>query len=784
MTAQPAPGRTASPLDEPLRAVVGSAAGALAKMGLETVGDLLRHYPRRYAEHGELTDLASLEDGEHVTVLAQIASVTTRDMRYRRGKITEVTVTDGRGKLTLTFFKQAWREKELKPGRQGLFAGKVSTYRTARTVKRQLTHPDYEILDEYSDGAAQAAAEYVAQLIPVYPATQELPSWKIAGAVRLVLDTLGDLDDPIPADVRRRHGLAGLREAFRMIHRPADWGEKTSAEKRLKWDEAFVLQAALAQRRRAADALPAAPRPHSEHGLLADFLGRLPFTLTQGQREAAETIAAELARPHPMHRLLQGEVGAGKTVVAVQAMLQVVDAGGQAALLAPTEVLAQQHYRSITGLLGPLAEAGQLGGAENATRVALLTGSQQTAARRQALLDAASGAAGIVVGTHALLQEHVQFADLGLVVVDEQHRFGVEQRDALREKAPAGRPHVLVMTATPIPRTVAMTVFGDLDVATLAELPAGRSPIATHVVPAAEKPHFVERTWQRVREEVERGQQVYVVCPRIGGDTGSPAGKEAGASSGSGASSGRASTSRTAHARQPDSRAAAGDEPELEQAEWMEAGEDGPAHPARPAAAVTDLAPELERGPLSGLRIAVLHGGLPPDEKDRVMRAFAAGAVDVLVATTVVEVGVDVPNASVMVVVDADRFGISQLHQLRGRVGRGSAAGLCLLVTEAPAGSNARERLDALAATIDGFQLSRLDLEQRREGDVLGAAQHGRRSSLKLLTLLRDEKLIGEARDEAAALVAADPELDRHRALAAALEDLLGPDRAEYLEKA
>ena len=788
MTAHPAPGRTASPLGEPLRAVVGSAAGALAKMGLETVGDLLRHYPRRYAEHGELTDLASLQDGEHVTVLAQIASVTTRDMRYRRGKITEVTVTDGRGKLTLTFFKQAWREKELKPGRQGLFAGKVSTYRTARTVKRQLTHPDYEILDDHPGGAAQAAAQYAAQLIPVYPASQDLPSWKIAGAVRLVLDTLGDLDDPIPEDVRGRHGLTGLREAFRMIHRPADWGEKAVAEKRLKWDEAFVLQAALAQRRRAADALPAAPRPHSEHGLLADFLGRLPFTLTEGQRAAAETIAAELARPHPMHRLLQGEVGAGKTVVAVQAMLQVVDAGGQAALLAPTEVLAQQHYRSITGLLGPLAEAGQLGGAENATRVALLTGSQPAAARRKALLDAASGAAGIVVGTHALLQEHVQFADLGLVVVDEQHRFGVEQRDALREKAPAGRPHVLVMTATPIPRTVAMTVYGDLDVATLTELPAGRSPIATHVVPAAEKPHYVERTWQRVREEVERGQQAYVVCPRIGGDAGPPSGKDPGASSaassgeGDRSPSGTAATSRTADTAQPDPGAADG--PELEQAGWMEPGEDGAAHPARPATAVMDLAPELERGPLSGLRIAVLHGGLPPDEKDQVMRAFAAGAIDVLVATTVVEVGVDVPNASVMVVADADRFGISQLHQLRGRVGRGTAAGLCLLVTEATAGSGARERLDALAATVDGFQLSRLDLEQRREGDVLGAAQHGRRSSLKLLTLLRDEKLIGEAREEAAALVGADPELGRHPALAAALEDLLGPDRAEYLEKA
>ncbi len=753
---------TASPggaLEEPLRKVVGTTAGALAKMDLETVGDLLRHYPRRYAERGELSDLASLRDGEHVTVLARIASVTTRDMRNRRGKITEVTVTDGRGQLTLTFFKQAWREKDLKPGCQGLFAGKVSTYRTARTAKRQLTHPDYEILDGHDSGDTKAA-EYAAQLIPVYPATQDVSSWKIAAAIRVVLDTLGELDDPIPGDIRRRHGLAGLGEAFRMIHRPADWGEKAEAEKRLKWDEAFVLQSALAQRRRAADALPAAPRPHSDGGLLAEFRRRMPFTLTDGQRAATETIAAELGRGHPMHRLLQGEVGAGKTVVAVQAMLQVVDAGGQAAMLAPTEVLAQQHYRSITGLLGPLAEAGQLGGAENATRVALLTGSQPAAVRRQALLDAASGAAGIVVGTHALLQEHVQFADLGLVVVDEQHRFGVEQRDALREKAPAGRPHVLVMTATPIPRTVAMTVYGDLDVATLTELPAGRSPIATHVVPAAEKPRFIERTWERVREEVGLGRQVYVVCPRIGGDTVQ--------------TSGGTTAGKTAQAQTADDDGAA---------EGVDLGGDDSAATGRPATAVTELAPELERGPLNGLRIGVLHGGLPPDEKDRVMRAFAAGAVDVLVATTVVEVGVDVPNASVMVVMDADRFGVSQLHQLRGRVGRGSAAGLCLLVTEGPEGSKARERLDALAATADGFQLSRLDLEQRREGDVLGAAQHGRRSSLKLLTLLRDEKLIAEARAEAAELVGSDPDLARHPALAAALADLLGPERAEYLEK-
>jgi ATP-dependent DNA helicase RecG len=429
-------------------------------------------------------------------------------------------------------------------------------------------------------------------------------------------------------------------------------------------------------------------------------------------------------------------------------MLTVVDSGGQAALLAPTEVLAQQHHRSITALLGPLAERGLLGGSDIGTRVALLTGSQGTAARRHALLDVASGEAGIVVGTHALIQDAVDFFDLGLVVVDEQHRFGVEQRDALRAKA-AVPPHVLVMTATPIPRTVAMTVFGDLDVSTLTELPAGRSPISSHVVPAGEKPHFLDRAWQRVREEVEAGHQAYVVCPRIGGDVGDsrdeePAGEDGGP------------------VADPD--------------------QEGP--PLRPALAVLDVAPQLVDGPLAGLRVEVLHGRLPADVKDDVMRRFAAGEVDVLVATTVIEVGVDVPNATAMLVLDADRFGVSQLHQLRGRVGRGSAAGLCLLVSDAEAGTPSRERLDAVAATLDGFELSRIDLEARREGDVLGASQSGRRSSLRLLSVLRDERVIETAREDATRLVAADPGLDGSAALRAAVDALLEDERSDYLEKA
>ena len=727
-----------------------------SSLDVHTVGELLRHYPRRYEQRGELTDLANLRDGEHVTVLAQIKAVTTRPMRNRRGKLTEVTVTDGRGTLTLAFFRQPWREKELKPGLHGLFAGQVSSYGR----KRQLIHPDCELLGE-TDPGTELAAEHAAEIIPVYPATSQLPSWKIAKAIRTVLDTLDIADDPLPTAVRDRYGLLSQLAALHGIHRPAEFAEKDQAKLRLKWDEAFVLQTVLAQRRRAEDALPATSRIPRRGGLLDAFDAQLPFQLTGGQRAAGEEIMTALCREHPMHRLLQGEVGSGKTLVAVRAMLQVVDDGGQAVLLAPTEVLAQQHYRSLTQLLGPLGRAGELDGADQATRVALLTGSQGAKARRAALDDVASGAAGIVIGTHTLLYHRVRlddqvvFKDLGLVVIDEQHRFGVQQRDALREKAHGSRPHVLVMTATPIPRTVAMTVYGDLDVCTLTELPAGRTPITSHVVPAAEKPRFLERTWQRLREEVDGGGQAYVVCPRIGLDDGL---------------SGLTPVPGELDPADPDD--AAGEYEE-------EADAAG-----RPPRAVLDMAAELGQGPLAGLALRVLHGRLPADEKDDTMRGFAAGQVDVLVATTVVEVGVDVPNATIMVILDADRFGVSQLHQLRGRVGRGAKPGLCLLVTDAPEGSPARARLDAVASTVDGFQLSRLDLEQRREGNVLGAAQAGRKSSLKMLTLLADEELIGQARQEATALVDADPALASHPALAAAITALLDEEQAEFLEKA
>src|SRR5580692_6856257 len=750
-------------LGEPLTRVLGPKTGkALEEIfSLRTVGDLLRHYPRRFYTRGELTDLSSLREGDHVTVLARIVSVMEYPLpalpgKGRRTRL-EVIVTDDRARLVLTFFSGIGRyRRELRPDVVGMFAGTVSTFRN----RRQLVHPECQMLPGAAPNAdltPELAAEFAAEMIPVYPASGKFPSWKIAMSVKTVLDTLDVGEDPLPAQLRERYQLAGRAEAIRAIHRPLDRADWNRARDRLKWDEAFLLQAALARRRLAAAAMPAMPRPHIDGGIADEFDARLPFTLTAGQVAVGQSLAVDLACAYPMHRLLQGEVGSGKTVIAIRAMLQVVDAGGQAALLAPTEVLAQQHYRSVTDMLGPLARRGQLGAAEHATGVALLTGSVGAAARRSALSDVFTGDAGIVIGTHALLEEQVQFADLGLVVIDEQHRFGVEQRDALRAKAADNRPHVLVMTATPIPRTVAMTVYGDLETSTLTELPAGRSAIATHVVPTADKPHFLERAWARVKEEVSRGQQAYVVCPRIG-DGPDPDADD--------------------YADEDDFAVMEPTTVDLSHGVPRSVTNVGRRQPL----SVLDVAATLDAGPLAGVRLGILHGRLHPDEKDRVMREFSAGQIDVLVATTVIEVGVDVPNATVMVVMDAERFGVSQLHQLRGRVGRGTAPGLCLLVTEAPPGSPSRERLDAVAATLDGFKLSRLDLEQRKEGDVLGAAQAGRQSSLRLLRLLPDEDLIVRAREEASAVVSADPHLAEHPALRDAIDELLGP-QAEYLDK-
>ncbi|GLZ79921.1 ATP-dependent DNA helicase RecG [Actinorhabdospora filicis] len=715
-------------LDTALTKVLGGkTAEALEDaLDLRTVGDLLRHYPRRYAERGERTDLATLEIGEQVTIMAEIRAVNRKQMRTKRGSMLEVLVGDGDRTISLTFFNQAWRERELQPGKWGLFAGKVSEFRG----RRQLNAPDYRMLpDPDSPEGAEVIEEFAGALIPVYPAAAKLPSWTIARCVGIVLKHLViEGRDPLPADLRAEHKLTDLRTALHDVHRPGSKGELYNAIKRLKWEEAFGLQVVLVRRKHSASAVAATPRPPRADGILAAFDAALPFELTEGQREVGETIAADLATPHPMHRLLQGEVGSGKTMVSMRAMLQVVDSGAQAALLAPTEVLATQHHRTITDMLGDRARAGELDAPAEATRVALVTGSQGAKARKAALAEVADGTAGIVVGTHALLYDSVDFRDLGLVVVDEQHRFGVEQRDALRAKA-AVPPHVLVMTATPIPRTVAMTVYGDLEVSSLAQLPKGRSPITTHVVPGGDE-RWMRRTWQRLREEVQAGHQAYIVCPRIGDDDKEP-------------------------------------------------GDDG----RRPPLAVLDVGPALAEGALHGLRVGILHGRLPPEEKDAVMRAFKNRELDVIVATTVIEVGVDVPNATMMVILDADRFGVSQLHQLRGRVGRGSAAGLCLLVSEAYAGGTSAERLAAVAETTDGFRLAELDLEQRREGDVLGEAQSGHRSQVKLLSLLKDADLIREAREAAMALVAADPELERHPELAATVAALVDDERAEYLEK-
>ncbi len=727
--------------------VGGKAAKALGTLGITSLEDLLGHYPRRYAERGELTDLASLKVGEQVTVLARVAEAKSRPLPPKPGQkrrsITEAVVTDGTGELTLTFFNQDWIVKAFRPGRLGLFAGTVGLF----NGRRQLLHPEHEFVDE--EAADEAAADYAGRLIPVYPATQKVNSWTIARNVRLALPEAATWPDPLDEDLRARVGVLDLPTALHWVHRPINRAQARRAIERLRWDEAFGVQVVLAQRRAAITAAPAIPRPGRPGGLRDTFDASLPFTLTDGQQEVAAVIDDEIAGSHPMHRLLQGEVGSGKTVVALRAMLRVIDSGGQAALLAPTEVLAAQHARSIAALLGPLAQGGMLGGSADATRIALVTGSQGAAARRAALLDAASGAAGIVVGTHALLEERVQFADLGLVVVDEQHRFGVEQRAALAAKTgESTRPHTLVMTATPIPRTVAMTVFGDLETSTLRELPAGRQPLVTHVVPSVERPDYLARAWQRAREEVAAGRQVYVVCPRI----------EAGVPESDG-------------------------EPALADVADGEAG----GAPVRAGAAVESVLPELASGALSGLRLAALTGRMTSVEKDDVMGRFADPArpdgIDVLVATTVIEVGVDIPNATLMIVLDADRFGVSQLHQLRGRVGRGRHAGLCLLVTEAPEGTDARERLAAVAATSDGFELSRFDLAARREGDVLGAAQSGSRRSLKLLSVLDHEDVILHARQEATQLVDADPDLSGHPVLARVLAREFDPEHAQYLEK-
>ena len=703
--------------------------------GITTVNELLRHYPRRYVVRGELTDISTLIADDEVTILAEIQAV---NLRRANGKnILEVIVTDGSAKLSLTFFNQAWREKDLKVGRVGLFAGKVGVFKG----RRQLSHPDYQLIPDGNDVNA-AVAEFAGKFLPVYPATSKLPSWKVMQCVNLALESIDDLPDYLPIEIAQEFKYPSLKQAFLDIHQPPDLESAENARQRLTFDEALLLQLLLGQRRNEILKLSTKSRTPNTPVLVAAFEAKLPFRYTAGQIEINAEIEKDLSNKYPMHRLLQGEVGSGKTVVALRAMLSVVDSSGQAALLAPTEVLAQQHYRTITKLLGELAQAGTLQAGAIGTQVELLTGSLTAATKKEIHAKLASGQTGIVIGTHALISDGVAFNDLGLVIVDEQHRFGVEQRDALRMKAKQP-PHLLVMTATPIPRTVAMTVFGDLDISTLRELPGGRVAITTHLIPVLEKPHFLNRAWERVKEEADKGHQIYIVAPRI------------------------VNPSKKLTEREIAAAQLLGEE--LLDNEEM--------------TAVEELAPQLATGALKGLKIAILHGKLSSDVKEQTMSAFARGEIQVLVATTVIEVGVDVPNASMMVIMDADRFGVSQLHQLRGRVGRGSVPGLCLLVSNAQEDSQSMNRLKAVAATLDGFELARIDLEQRKEGDVLGRSQSGGKSHLRLLRVLRDEDLIQRAREVALKILAINSEMDHLPELKNEVAKLQSDEAARFMDK-
>ncbi|TQJ41346.1 ATP-dependent DNA helicase RecG [Arthrobacter sp. SLBN-112] len=751
-------------LDLALERRIGKRSAAVIEkhLGITTVEGLLNYFPRRYLMRGELTPIGGLPLNEEVTLIARVLSSSTRHMQARRGTITDVIVsdddgqqglrlvggTDYRGKvpgtLKISFFNGYKAKAELLQGRRALFSGKVTSFKG----QLGLTNPDFQLLDDDPFVQGSGDPEKLAAMpIPVYPATAKLPSWRIQKVINTLLETadLGSLPDPVPPAVAAREAFLPMADAYRLIHAPETAADWKRARDRFRYQEALVLQSALARRRAQLAAEEATARRPVGDGILAAFDQNLPFTLTAGQAAVGNTLAAELAQAAPMNRLLQGEVGSGKTVVALRAMLQVIDAGGQAALLAPTEVLAAQHYDSIRRTLGVLSSDGLLGGLAGgdgpSVQVTLLTGSMSTAARKQAMLDAASGTAGIIIGTHALLSDNVSFYDLGLIVVDEQHRFGVEQRDALRAKA-RKPPHLLVMTATPIPRTVAMTVFGDLETSTLDELPKGRAPITTHLVGLAENPAWAARIWARAREEIDAGHQVYVVCPKIGTD----------------------------------------DDGDFSPGEAAPSGVEG--EEARELASVTAVVDHLLSEPsLAGVPLAPLHGRQDPELKTETMAGFTANRIKLLVSTTVIEVGVDVHNATLMVILDADRFGISQLHQLRGRVGRGGLPGTCLLVTALEAGHPSRRRLDAVAATTDGFVLSQEDLKLRREGDILGASQSGGRSTLKLLRVLEHEDVIARAREDAQAIVAGDPLLSGCPELADAIEKYLNPEKEAFLER-
>ena len=765
-TRAPRPGSVGI-LQRPLSRLLGRRTAAqLAKQGVETGGDLLRLLPRRYDTWGDLTDMRTLSKDEQATVQAQIVRASSRRTRSGRAPaLMEATVTDGVSTMDVVQFGAAGqmraRAAQLAPGTTVLMSGKVGI----RRGRKQLSNPRLYVLDDLDEDEREAL---LARPMPIYPGTEALPSWSVGKAVRTVLDQVGpdDVPDPLPDDLRRAAGLIDAYTAYRWVHRPDDAQQWKAARSRLRHEEALILQVALAQRRAHHEATRTAvawPEPQETGTLRADLDAALPYNLTAGQVRVGREIAADLTRTVPMQRLLQGDVGSGKTLVALRAMLQVVGGGGQAALLAPTEVLAAQHRASLEMLLGPLGRSGMLGSAERSTRVHLLTGSTSAVQRRQILADLAAGEPAIVVGTHALLSDTVQIPFLGLVVVDEQHRFGVAQRDALRERGgvtdpDTGQrhtPHLLVMTATPIPRTIAMTVFGDLATSVLDELPAGRSPVSTHLVPWS-RTSWVEGIWRRAAKEVAAGGRVYIVCPRIEvGDD------------------------------EPQEEAAVVSDADTDRAvDLLELEESGP-RPDRPLAAVEEWRQRLDAEPaLEGIDIAVLTGRMSSEDKAAAMAGFASGATPVLVSTTVIEVGVDVSEASMMVILDADRFGLSQLHQLRGRVGRGDRESVCVAVTGVEVGSTAFHRLKAFASTMDGFALAEADLDLRSEGDVLGASQSGRASGLDLLRVTRDARLIATVRREAERIVAADPQLREHWALASTIVERLDEESQAFLERA
>ncbi|ATO63759.2 DNA helicase RecG [Mycobacterium avium subsp. hominissuis] len=734
-------------LTDRLDFVVGAkAAEQLEELfGIRTVNDLLRHYPRSYTEGASRwgADDERPPAGEHITIIDTITETKTWPMKKTPKKVCHrITLGAGRNKVTATFFNANYLKKGLTEGTKVMLSGEVGFFKNVM----QLTHPAFLILDS-PDGrnkgtrslknianASGASGEevldaYERHFFPIYPASTKMQSWDIFSCVRLVLDVLDPVPDPLPEPLRAKFDLVCEDQALRDIHLAESEARRQRARERLTFDEAVGLQWALVARRHGELSESGPPAPPRPDGLAAELLRRLPFELTAGQREVLDVLSDGLASTRPLNRLLQGEVGSGKTIVSVLAVLQMVDAGYQCALLAPTEVLAAQHLRSIRDVLGPLAMAGQLGGADNATRLALLSGSMTAAQKKQVRDEVAGGQVGIVVGTHALLQDAVEFHNLGMVVVDEQHRFGVEQRDRLRAKArPGVTPHLLVMTATPIPRTVALTVYGDLETSTLRELPRGRQPITSNVIFVKDKPAWLGRAWRRIGEEVAAGRQAYVVAARID-----------------------------------------------------ESDDDGAADQnAKAPETAEGLYARLRSQELAQLRLGLMHGRLSAEEKDAVMAAFRAGDIDVLVCTTVIEVGVDVPNATVMLVMDADRFGISQLHQLRGRIGRGEHPSLCLFASWAAPDSPAGRRLTAVAETMDGFALADLDLKERREGDVLGRNQSGRAVTLRLLSLADHQEYIEAARDFCVQAYAGnrfDPGLS---VLAARFTDT---DRIEYLDK-